>query len=193
MRKTIALSILFYLLSACSHKPTIFIDFNQETNFKLFRSYQFSPQVNYSVDNNPIMINRIQNAVAFNLANKSLKKRTYVDVNSADLTISVTFNQQEKENNSFFSIGLGTSRIGSNASGSIGVSTSIPINTEANIITTIEIDMNNAKQAVWHGSDSYETIGYITIEETNKAVNETVNKLLANFPPPTALKVNDKK
>ena len=53
--------------------------------------------------------------------------------------------------------------------------------------------MNNAKQAVWHGSDSYETIGYITIEETNKAVNETVNKLLANFPPPTALKVNDKK
>jgi hypothetical protein len=193
MKKTITLCILFCLLSACSNKPTIFIDFNQETNFQLFSSYQFATQVNNSVDANPIMINRIQDAVEFTLASKGLKKRTFVDMNSADLTIYVTFSQLEKEDNSSFSIGLGTSRIGSNSGGSIGISTSLPINSEADIMTKIVIDMSNAKQAIWHGSDSYETSGELSIEETNKAVTATVNKLLANFPPQSAVTAKDKK
>lgn len=183
MKKLITLCILFSLLSACSNKPTIHIDFNQETNFQLFNSYQFSTQVDNSVDANPVMISRIQSAVEYALANKGLKKHTFVDMNSADLTIYVSFSHKEKENNSSFSIGLGTSRIGSNSSGSIGVSTSIPIDSEADIITTIKIDMSNAKHAVWHGSDSYEATGNLSTEETDKAVAATVNRLLANFPP----------
>ena len=114
-------------------------------------------------------------------------------MNSADLTISVTFSQKEKENNSSFSVGLGTSRMGSNSRGSIGVSTSVPINSEADIITAIVINMSDAKHAVWHGSDSYEASGDISMEEINKAVTDTVNRLLASFPPQAVLAVNDKK
>ena len=192
MKKTFILCLLFCLLSACSSKPTIHIDFNQEANFQLFSSYQFSPQMNNSVGTNPIMINRIQNAVELNLANKGLKKRTFIDINSADLTIDISYNQQEKEDNSSFSIGLGTSKIGRNTSGSIGISTSVPINSAADVITHIVIDMSDTKQTIWHGSDSYETSEDISIEEKNRAVTNTVNKLLANFPPP-ALDVNTKK
>lgn len=193
MKKLITLCILFSLLSACSNKPTINIDFNQEVNFQLFNSFQFSNQVNNSLDANPIMINRIQRAVEYALASKGLKKHTFVDMNSADLTISVTFNQKEKENNSSFSIGLGTSRMGSNSRGSLGVSTSVPINSEADIITEIVIDMSDANHAVWHGSDSYEASGNISMEETDKAVTATVDRLLANFPPQAALAVTEKK
>jgi hypothetical protein len=187
-----ALFILFSLLSACSNKPTSHIDFNPETNFQLFNSYQFSTQMNNSVDTNPIMINRIQGAVENVLASNGLNKLTFIDINSADLTIYVTFSQQEKENNSSFSIGLGTSRIGSNSSGSIGVSTSVPINSKADIITTIVIDISDANNAIWHGSDSYQASGDLSMEEKDKAVITTVNRLLANFPPQSAVIVNDK-
>jgi hypothetical protein len=189
MKKLITLCILFSLLS-CSNKPTVNIDFNQETNFQLFSSYQFSTQINNSIDANPIMINRIQGAVDVALTNKGLKKRTFVDMDSADLTIYVTFSQQEKENNSSFSIGLGTSRIGSNARGGLGVSTSVPINSEADIMTKIVIDMSDAKHAIWHGIDSYEASGDLSMEETDNAVTATVNRLLANFPPQTAVTDN---
>ena len=192
MKKLITLFILFSLLSACSNKPTSHIDFNPETNFQLFNSYQFSTQMNNSVDTNPIMINRIQGAVENVLASKGLNKLTFIDINSADLTIYVTFSQQEKENNSSFSIGLGTSRIGSNSSGSIGVSTSVPINSKADIITTIVIDISDANNAIWHGSDSYQASGDLSMEEKDKAVITTVNRLLANFPPQSAVIVNDK-
>jgi hypothetical protein len=190
MKKLITLCILFSLLS-CSNKPTVNIDFNQETNFQLFSSYQFSTQINNSIDANPIMINRIQGAVDLTLTNKGLKKRTFVDMNSADLTIYVTFSQQEKENNPSFSLGLGASIIGSNARGGLGVSTSVPINSEADIMTKIVIDMSDAKHVIWHGSDSYEASGDLSIEEKDNAVTATVNRLLANFPPQAT--VMDKK
>ena len=57
MKKLITLCILFSLLSACSNKPTIYIDFNQEIKFQLLSSYQFNTQVNNTLDANPIMIN----------------------------------------------------------------------------------------------------------------------------------------
>lgn len=187
MKKLITLCVLFSLLSACSNKPTIHIDFNKETNFQLFNSYQFSTQINSSVDANPVMISRIESAVEHALAQKDLQKHTFVDMNSADLTIYVSFSHKEKENNSSFRIGLGTSKIGSNASGSLGVSTSIPINSEADIVTTIKIDISDAKHAIWHGSDSYEANGDLSMEETDKAVAATVNRLLENFPPNVAV------
>lgn len=193
MKKLLTLCILFSLLSACSNKPTISIDFNQETNFQLFSNYQFGTQMKNSVDVNPIMINRIQNAVEVALASKGLNKRTFVDLNSADLTIDVTFSQQEKENDSSFSIGLGTSRMSSRTSGGIGISTSIPLNGEADIITKIVIDMSNAKHAIWHGSDSYEASGDLSIEETDKAVTATVNRLLASFPPQASVSIKTNK
>jgi len=183
MKKSIAICIFLYQLSACSNKPTVHIDFNQDTNFQLFHSYQFSPHENYSVDANPIMINRIQRAVELILASKGFTKNTFVDTNSADLTIDVNFSQIETESNSSFSIGLGTSRIGSNAAGSLRVSTNVPINREGDLKTKIVIDMSHKKNAIWHGSDSYEASGDLSMEEMDNAVTITIMSLLVNFPP----------
>jgi hypothetical protein len=77
MKKLISLCILFIAIGisllSCGSKPTTHIDFNQETNFQSFSSYQFSTKVNNSLDANPIMINRIQGAVEVALAGKGLK------------------------------------------------------------------------------------------------------------------------
>jgi len=183
MKRLLILSFLFSLLAACSSKPTVKIDFNPNTNFQQFTSYQFSPETEVSVDTNPIMIHRIQTAIDITLAVKGLTKHEFIDKHSADITIQVSFSEQEKQNNSSFSIGLGTSRMGGNSRSSIGVNTSIPINSEADIMTKIIIDMSDANQAIWHGSDIYEARADLSMEQTNEAVNTMVNSLLANFPP----------
>jgi len=183
MKRLFFTSFLFFLLAACSSKPTAKIDFNPNTNFQQFTSYQFSPNTDISVDSNPIMINRIQTAIDNNLALKNLTKQEFIDKNSADLTIQVSFTEQEKQNNSSFSVGLGTSRMGGNSRSSIGVSTSVPINSDADIITKIIIDISDSKQAIWHGSDIYEARAELTMEQTDQAVYSVVNSLLTNFPP----------
>ena len=183
MKHLFFISFLFSILTACSSKPTVNIDFNPNTNFQQFASYQYSPETDASVDSNPIMINRIQTAIDMTLATRGLTKHEFIDKNSADITIQVSFSEQEKQNNSSFSIGLGTSRMGGNSRSSVGVNTSVPINNNADIVTKIIIDMNYANQAVWHGSDSYEAEAGLSMEQTNQAVNATVNSLLANFPP----------
>jgi len=181
MKQLFIFSILFSLITACSNRPTINIDVKPEINFQIFNSYQYPQDVDTSFDANPIMINRIQTAIDSNLVTKGFAKHEFIDQNSADLTIKVSFTKQEKQHDSSFSIGLGTSKMGSNSSSSIGVS--IPMNNKANIITTIVIDISDEKQAIWHGSDSYEAKADLSMEQTNQAVSATVKGLLANFPP----------
>lgn len=183
MKRFIIISFLFTLLTACSSKPTINIDSNPNTNFQQLTSYQFSPKTKVFVDTNPIMIHRIQTAIDTALAAKGLMKHEYTDRHSADITIQVSFKEQEKQSNSSFSIGLGTSRMGGNSRSSVGVNTSVPINSGADVVTKIIIDMSDANQAIWHGSDSYEAKTDLTTEQTNQAVLTTVNGLLAGFPP----------
>ncbi|PCH96936.1 MAG: hypothetical protein COB83_04315 [Gammaproteobacteria bacterium] len=183
MKQLVLFSIIFALLTACSSKPTIKLDYNPDTNFQLFSSYQYNQQKDASFDANPIMIHRIQTAIDSNLAANNFTKYDFVDKNSADLTIKVSFSQQEKQNNSSFSIGLGKSTIGGHSGSSIGLSTNVPINSTADVITTIIIDISDKNQAIWHGSDVYEAAEDSTMQQTNQAVNATVNRLLAHFPP----------
>ena len=182
---SILLLNLFIALSlvACSSKPTTKVDINPKINFSLLSSFQFSSKQNITLDANPIMINRIQSAVAEHLIKNGFKQVDFINNQSADLTIDVDFSLHEKPNNSSISIGLGTGRIGSHSSGSIGISTSIPINNAANYITKITINMKHGEEPAWHGVDNYEASEDISIEETNKAVIATVNRLLADFPP----------
>jgi len=196
MKKTITFSTLILAvlalssLTGCSNKPSTTIDFNPKTNFASFTDFQFSPQQKTTLDANPVMTNRIQSAVEQSLSNKGLTKVNYIDNQSADITIKVYFNQQEKQNNSSFNIGFGTGRVSSHGGGSIGVSTSGPINSDAIIVTKITIDMSHDGKAVWHGVDNYEARNDLTAEEVNNAVSLTVNSILANFPPE---KVTDNK
>jgi hypothetical protein len=183
MKKLSFVSISLILLAACSSRPTTNIDFNSDTNFQQFTSYQFSPEADTSVDANPVMINRIQTAIDSNLAAKGFTKYDYIDVHSADLTIDVSFREEEKQSDSSFSIGLGTSIRGSHSGSSIGLSTSMPINGKAKIITKIMINMSDANQAIWHGSDRYEASSDLSIAQKSQAVDTTVNRLLATFPP----------
>lgn len=183
MTRLFVLPWLFSFLAACSSQPKLDIDINPDTNFEKLTTYQFSPESNITVDSNPIMIHRIQTAIDQVLTAKGLTKHQFIDQNSADISIQVNFSEHEKQNNSSFNIGVGTSRMGGNSRSSIGVNTNIPMNSNPDIVTKITIDMRDANEAIWHGSDKFQTGTDLSLEETNHAVNEIVNRLLVNFPP----------
>jgi hypothetical protein len=177
--KSLITALLTLLLTACSSAPTTKFDYNETTNFSLFKSFQFVEQTSAALDGNPVMDNRIKQAI-----DSALIRQLFIPQDElADLQIEFHFSQQEKANNSSFSIGLGGSKIGGSGAASVGVSTSIPIDSDAIIITKIFIDISHNGEAIWHGTDVYEGKGDMPFKEKEIAITATVNRLLANFPP----------
>ena len=178
------ITVLFtLLLTACSSDPTTKFDYNEKTNFSLFKSFQFVEQIPPDLDANPVMDNRIKQAIESALMRQLFTHQTEL----ADLQIEFHFSQQEKANNSSFSIGLGGAKIGGSGAASVGVSTSIPIDSDATIITKIFIDISHNDEAIWHGTDVFEGKGDMSFQEKELAITETVNRLLSNFPPKKVL------
>ncbi|TMM47496.1 DUF4136 domain-containing protein [Colwellia ponticola] len=125
------------------------------------------------------MDNRIKNAIESALTRQLFTHQA----EPADLQVSYHFTQQEKANNSSFSIGLGGAKMVGNGRAGIGLSTSIPIDSDATIITKIFIDISHNNTAIWHGTDTYEGKGDMSYQDKEDAITTTVNRLLANFPP----------
>ena len=101
----------------------------------------------------------------------------------ADLQINFHFTEQEKENNSSFSIGLGGSKIGGSGAAGVGLSTSVPIDSDATIMTKIFIDISHEGEAIWHGTDVFEGKGDMSFQDKALVITATVDRLLSNFPP----------
>ncbi|KGJ95561.1 DUF4136 domain-containing protein [Colwellia psychrerythraea] len=179
----ILITLLFlFLLAACSSEPSTKFDYNEKTNFSLFKSFQFVEKTSPDLDTNPVMDNRIKQAIESAL----IRQRFTAQAANADLQIKFHFSQQEKTNNSSFSIGLGGTKIGGSGAASVGVSTSVPIDSDATIITKIFIDISHNGKAIWHGTDIFEGKGDMPFQEKELAITATVNRLLANFPPKKA-------
>jgi len=174
------ITVLFtLLLTACSSDPTTKFDYNEKTNFSLFKSFQFVEQTTPDLDANPVMDNRIKQAIESALIRQLFTPQAEL----ADLQIEFHFTQQEKANNSSFSIGLGGAKIGGSGAASVGVSTSIPIDSDATIMTKIFVDISHDGEAIWHGTDVYEGKGDMSFQEKELVITATVNRLLSNFPP----------
>lgn len=179
------LSALFFLslLTACSNKVSTSIDFNPNTNFSTLKTYQFSPTKANTPDINPILINHMQTVVDTVLSAQDLTKIAVDGNQNADITIKVTYSQQEKENNSSLTIGLGTGRVGSHGGASIGMNTNVPLKGQSKVITKIMIAISHNDIPVWYGTDSYEGDANSSTDESAPAIAFTIKKILKHFPP----------
>lgn len=176
-----AFTSIFILLTitACTSTSTTQIDYVKTTDFSEFNSFQFVESNNSNKGSNPVLNLHIRNAIE----NKLTLQQFISQDTDADLQIKFRFTQTEKPNNSSFSIGIGGAKIGGSGGASVGVSTNIPIESDATYITKIMIDISHEGKAVWFGSDSYEAKGNISPLEKEQLISETVNRLLTNFPP----------
>jgi hypothetical protein len=95
--------LITLLITACGSTPATKVDYNEETNFAEFKSFHIGKSASTSADANPILLSRIEKAIKNTLMQKPLT----VQSESPDLLVTFHYAQQEKPNNSSFSIGLG--------------------------------------------------------------------------------------
>ncbi|WP_440876621.1 DUF4136 domain-containing protein [Thalassotalea sp. PLHSN55] len=183
------LALTLLTVSGCQTPAKPKIDFNSETNFKQLTSFTLAQGTNMQkVDENPIAKMKVEKVVKRQLSEKPL---TYVEANTnengdeiaqADIEVKITIKETIHENDSSFSIGLGTGSAGRNHSSSISVGTSIPI-TKVDKLIHIIIDMSHNNVPIWHGRDKYESDAKYTPEQELQQIELTVKRLLAHYPP----------
>jgi hypothetical protein len=168
IHKTILLSVaMMMLVSVVSVAQQVKTDYDRNANFDQFKTYSWS---NVKTKD-PLLVDRIKNAVNSTLAAKGL---TQVD-SGGDLSIvamEITRNQQTL--NTFYD-GFGGWRWGG-----FGNTTTT---TETYKVGTLVVDLFNtqSKELVWRGSSS-DTLSSNS-DKNIKILNRGVDKMFKHFPP----------
>jgi hypothetical protein len=179
IKTTIMLSIaMIVLITIPSVAQQVKTDYDRSVNFSQYKTYSWS-----SVKTkDPLLVDRIKNAVNSTLAGKGL---TQVD-SGGDLSINameITKNQQTRD--TFYDGGFG----GWRRWGGFGNATTT---TETYKVGTLVVDLFDAqsKDLVWRGSssDTLSSNSNKNIENLNKGVDKMFKKF-----PPEANKQNAKK
>lgn len=182
--RVISLLFLMLTLTACqSSKVTV--DYDTEADFSGIQRYAFTDK-NSGVEKgfDPLLAQRVQNAVERNLAAAALKPGA--EGAPADVLVRyyVGSHTEEQESRSRGSIGFGSG--GGNAA--VGLALSFPLGgskvvKEAQII----VDMLNPDSAklVWRGTNRLQ-ISDESPEEITAKINRAVDEIFIKFPPDAA-------
>jgi hypothetical protein len=185
--KIITTLTLLIIVSGCGSTPKPKVDYNQEINFFEFKAFYFEEKKPVTEEVNPIYQAQIVKAITYALTQKTLVLVEDENLNKQDkstLAISFHYKQTVKPQSSSFSIGLGESSLDSRGAASVGLSKSIPFGSDSLLITKIVVNISSQGKAIWHGSDTFEGQNDLPQTEKDKLINETVTRLLAQFPPP---------
>ncbi|MFV7782624.1 DUF4136 domain-containing protein [Shewanella marisflavi] len=162
------------LLSACASKPTQ--DYDIKYNFNYLKQFTLQKPANIS---DPLSTSRIDTAIV-----EHLTARGYVQTSDqAQFMVTYGFKVVDKPKRSGLSIGLGTGSWGSSGGVSVGTSVGVPMGSDSNKMQIIQIDIvdSASNKLVWRGSDAFDFDD--GGEKKAKETRETVNKILAQFPP----------
>ena len=174
-------SLLFcsLVLLACSSKPNQ----DYDTGYDFSQLHTFSG-ITTASNSDPLSAQRSADAIQSSLLTQGFKQAD----DTAQFKVNYTFNITDKPKKSGLSIGLGTGNWGSSGGVGIGTSVGVPIGNDSAKLQTIQIDMIDIKtqQLIWRGSDnfSFDTGG----EDKAQLTQQTVAKILAQFPPQESLK-----
>ena len=167
-----ALAVL--LLNACASKPPK--DYDVQYNFKDLK--QFMLQKPDNIDD-PLSTARIDTAIIDHLTT-----RGYVQTpDQAPFMVTYGFKVVDKPKHSGVSIGLGTRSWGRSGGVSVGTSVGVPLGSDIDKMQIIQIYIvdSASNKLVWRGSDAFDFDD--GGEKKAKETRETVNKILAQFPP----------
>ncbi|MCE9677867.1 DUF4136 domain-containing protein [Shewanella sp. AS1] len=174
LKSPLLLLLLCLGITACSSKSNQDYDLNYD--FSQLKQYQI--QTPQSVAD-PLSGGRIETAIDAALMEKGYVKSAEAPQFAATYAIGV----QEKPKSSGMSIGLGGGSWGKSGGVGVGTSVGVPLGSSSTKIETIQIDIIDisSNKLIWRGTDKFEFDegGEDKAEDTQ----ETVKKILANFPP----------
>lgn len=169
------------LLQACSGIK-VSQDYDQNYDFAVLETFAWQPNDNndYGISDNDLLDGRIRTAIVDNLSAKGF---SLVESGPADFHISYHFTVEQKLSTSGTT---GTVSVGGYTRGryggiAIGTGTQVQTYDEGRLSVDV-IDTNQAK-LVWRGISTQTVSTHSDPERTTERINETIDKILAQFPP----------
>ena len=172
--------ILIYL-QACSG-ITVSQDYEQGYDFSALKTYSWKANDNneYGLEDNDLVNNRIRQAIENELSAKSF---TQIDASKPDFYVSYHVTIEKKVSSSNVSGGVSIGRSSRGRYGSVGMGTgSSPSVYEQGTLLIDFTDVANDK-LIWRGISTQSVSDHLEPGESKVIINETVEKILQQFPP----------
>jgi hypothetical protein len=181
IRHIVLICLVSLFLQACSG-ITVSQDFEKEYNFAGLKTFAWKPNDNksYGVKDNDLLDKRIRTAIENTLQAKSYQR---VDSFSPDFFISYHYNVEQKITSSGLSGGVSVGRSSYGGFGGVGLSSGSDVRAYDQGTLLIDITIPLGDKLVWRGVATQSVSDHSSPEESTANINETVEKILAQFPP----------
>ncbi len=179
--RLIAVVFLIFTITACSGIQ-VSQDFEQGFDFSGLKTFAWKSNENneWGLTNNDLVDRRIRNAVVNTL---KAKQFTQDDSGKPDFLISYELTVEQRINSSNVSGGVSMGRSSHGRAGSIGISTGSQISAYDQGTLLIDVTDVASDKLVWRGVSSQALPDLSDPQRLTDRVNETVEKILSQFPP----------
>lgn len=169
------------MLSACSG-ISISQDYDQAYDFSTLKTFAWKPNEDneYGLQGNDLVDKRVRTAIVNGF---SAKQYTLVDSGTPDFYISYYITIEQKISTSNVSGGVSMGRSSRGRYGSVGVSSGSQAHVYDQGTLLIDITDTANNKLIWRGASSQEVSGKSDPEKSTRIINETVEKIMAQFPP----------
>ena len=179
--RTVGIIFILLTIHSCSGIK-VSEDYEQGYDFSALKTFTWKPNENneYGITDNDLLDKRIRSAIQ-----NSLLAKNYIQIDSGvpDFFISYNVTVEQKISNSNVSGGISLGRSSAGRYGSIGISTGsrARVYNQGTLLIDVTDTVNN--KLVWRGIGAQSVSEYPDSEKTTALINETVEKLLSQFPP----------
>jgi len=176
--------ITFWVLFAGCSGIEVSQDYHMTTDFsnlKTFDGYLAKQKKtgDLRVDN-PLLDSRIRKAVDRSLAQKGYQRKSQ---GTPDFYVGYKYAILKRIRSERVRTGIGFGFGGSGSFGSIGIGTGSDIREYDEGMLVIDITNTKNRKLLWRGTGTRHVSRHSDPKETTKKVNQTVEKILAQFPP----------
>ncbi len=181
IKQIILICLVSLFLQACSG-ITVSQDYEKEYHFAGLKTFAWKPNKDnaYGVEGNDLVDERIRNAIETNLLAKSYR---LVDSYTPDFFISYHMTVEQKITSSGMTGGVSIGRSSYGGYGGIGMSTGSDVRAYDQGTLLIDVTIPLGNKLVWRGIATQSVSDHTSPEESTARINETVEKILAQFPP----------
>ena len=181
IKHIVLLGLVSFFLQACSG-ITVSQDYEKEYNFAGLKTFAWKPNDNksYGVKDNDLLDKRIRTAIENTLQAKSYHR---LDSFNPDFFISYHYNVEQKITSSGVSGGVSIGRSSYGGFGGVGLSSGSDVRAYDQGTLLIDITIPLGDKLVWRGVATQSVSDHSSPDESTARINETVEKILAQFPP----------
>jgi hypothetical protein len=181
VKRIVLIGLVSFFLQACSG-ITVSQDYEKEYNFAGLKTFAWKPNddKSYGVKDNDLVDKRIRIAIETNLLAKSYR---LVDSYTPDFFISYHLTVEQKITSSGMTGGVSIGRSSYGRFGGIGMSTGSDVRAYDQGTLLIDVTIPLGDKLVWRGVATQSVSDHTSPEESTVRINETVEKILAQFPP----------